>query len=454
MKISIGSDHAGFPLKGMLIPHLRAAGHTVSDVGTSSDEAVDYPIYAKKVADEVVSGRSDRGIVIDGAGIGSAIVANKVPGVRAALAYDLSTAINSREHNDANVLTLGAGLIGPTLARQIVEAWLAAECREDRHRRRVALIGEIERRGPTTSRPGEPTSGLEISEEDLQRIAGRLETLISVHAGAAAPPRTAPTPAAPAAVPPRAHPAPARPLLTAAEIARHIDHTLLRPQATEHEIRTLCAEARENRFIAVCVNPAWAPFVAHELFGSGVALCCVVGFPLGASQPEIKALEARRAIREGAREIDMVINVGALLGGDDERVLRDIRAVVEACRDGRAICKVILETAFLDDDEKRRGCRLARRAGAQFVKTSTGFGPGGATVHDVALMAEAVRGSGMGVKAAGGVRSYVDAGEMIAAGATRIGTSAGVKIMQEAREAASLAVAGPIATGGAVGARD
>jgi deoxyribose-phosphate aldolase len=429
MKIAIGSDHAGYRLKETLVPALRAAGHSVIDLGTSSDEAVDYPVYAKKVAVEVADGRADRGIMIDGAGIGSAIAANKIPGIRATLAYDLSTATNSREHNDANVLTLGAGLIGPSLARQIVDTWLATECREDRHRRRVALIGEIERSAIPPPSRGESPLAAEISEDDIQRIASRLESLLSTQAGA---------PATPSPPPPSCG-------LAAGEIAPYIDHTLLKPQATEPEIRTLCAEARENRFAAVCVNPAWAPLVAAELAGSGVRLCCVVGFPLGASQPEIKALEARRAIREGAREIDMVINVGALLGGDDDRVLRDIRAVVEACRDGRAICKVILETVFLDDEEKRRGCRLARRAGAHFVKTSTGFGPGGAAVHDVALLAEAVRGSGMGVKAAGGVRSYADACRMIAAGATRIGTSASVKIMQEAREASG--VDGAVARG-------
>lgn len=434
MKIAIGADHAGFGLKGQLATHLRAAGHSVLDVGTSSDEAVDYPVYAKKVADEVAHGRAERGIMVDGAGIGSAIAANKVPGIRAALAYDLSTAVNSREHNDANLLTLGAGLIGPALARQIVDAWLAAECREERHRRRVALIAAIERGRHEAAAPDVPDPGFEISEEDLQRIVARLGALV------ASPP--------PSPLPLAAPPLPAaRPSPPAGEIAHLIDHTLLRPHATEPEIRALCAEAREAHFATVCVNPIWAPVAARELAGSGVALCCVVGFPLGASQPEIKALEARRAIREGAREIDMVINVGALLGGDEERVLRDMRAVVEACRDGRAICKVILETTFLDDDEKRRACLLARRAGAQFVKTSTGFGPGGATVEDVALLAEAVRGSGMGVKAAGGIRSYADACRMIAAGATRLGTSASVRIVQEAREAASLAAGAPEALG-------
>ncbi|MCK4413325.1 MAG: deoxyribose-phosphate aldolase [Candidatus Eisenbacteria sp.] len=221
------------------------------------------------------------------------------------------------------------------------------------------------------------------------------------------------------------------------DIAGYIDHTLLKPDATDAQIRELCAEAREHRFAAVCVNPIWARLVAQELAGSGVRTCCVVGFPLGATYPETKALEARRAIREGAREIDMVINIGALKGGDDAQVLADIRAVVEACRDGSARCKVILETALLTDEEKRRASQLARRARAHFVKTSTGFGPGGATVEDVALMAAEVRGGGMEVKASGGIRSYPDVERMIAAGATRIGASAGVAIVAEARAASA-----------------
>ena len=182
------------------------------------------------------------------------------------------------------------------------------------------------------------------------------------------------------------------------------------------------------------MNPVWIKLVADELRGSSVLTCSVVGFPLGASQPETKAFEARRAIREGAKEIDTVINIGALKSGDEDLVLKDIRAVTEACRDGGAICKVIIETALLTDEEKRIACRLARKARAHFVKTSTGFASGGATSEDVDLMKSEVREAGMEVKASGGVRSFTDAKRMIEAGATRIGASAGVAIVQEAQE--------------------
>ncbi|MCZ6726152.1 MAG: deoxyribose-phosphate aldolase [Acidobacteria bacterium] len=217
-----------------------------------------------------------------------------------------------------------------------------------------------------------------------------------------------------------------------ADLARYIDHTLLKPDSTEEQVRQLCAEAREYSFRSVCINPTWVVLASGLLRGSDVLTCTVVGFPLGANEPEIKALEARRAIRGGAREIDMVLNIGALKSGDDTLVLRDIRAVVEACRDGSAVCKVILETALLTDDEKRRACELARTARANFVKTSTGFSSGGATVADVALMAGVVRGAGMEVKASGGIKSYSDAKAMIAAGATRLGASASIAIVQEA----------------------
>jgi deoxyribose-phosphate aldolase len=167
---------------------------------------------------------------------------------------------------------------------------------------------------------------------------------------------------------------------------------------------------------------------------TAVAVCTVVGFPLGANVPEIKAMEARRAIREGASEIDMVINVGALKSGNDDLVFRDVRAVVDACVDGSSICKVIIEAALLDDDEKIKACELSKKARAHYVKTSTGFGPGGATAHDVELMSKVVSGTSIGVKAAGGIRTLEDAKIMIKAGATRIGASAGVKIIQEASE--------------------
>lgn len=212
------------------------------------------------------------------------------------------------------------------------------------------------------------------------------------------------------------------------DLAGFIDHTLLRPDATTDEIDRMCAEAREYGFASVCVNPYWVKRVADNLKGTDVVACAVVGFPFGASMPEIKAMEARRAIRDGAREIDMVINVGALKSHDHALVERDVAGVAEACREAGATCKVILETAMLTDEEKVIGSRLAVKAKADFVKTSTGFGGGGATVYDVALMREAV-GPRVGVKASGGIRSADDVRQMIAAGATRIGASAGVQIV-------------------------
>jgi deoxyribose-phosphate aldolase len=216
------------------------------------------------------------------------------------------------------------------------------------------------------------------------------------------------------------------------DIPQLIDHTILRPDATKADIEQLCREARQHKFYSVCVNPTWVSLARQLLDGSGVKVCCVVGFPLGAQPPETKAMEARAAIRQGAKEIDMVINVGALKSGDDTLVLRDIRSVVEACRDGSARCKVILETSLLTNEEKARACELAINARADFVKTSTGFSTGGATVEDVALMSRIVREKGLGVKASGGIRSLVDLRRMVQAGATRIGTSSGIKILQEA----------------------
>lgn len=217
------------------------------------------------------------------------------------------------------------------------------------------------------------------------------------------------------------------------DVAGYIDHTLLRPEATRQDILSLCAEAAQYRFASVCVHPGNVRTAAEALAGSSVPVCSVVGFPHGANVPEVKALEARRAIRDGAREIDMVINIGALKSGDDELVFRDIRGVTDACLEGRAACKVIIETTLLTDDEKVRACRCAKRARADFVKTSTGFAGGGATAHDVALMAEAVHGTKIEVKASGGIRSYEDAQKMIQAGATRLGASAGVKIIKQSK---------------------
>jgi len=463
--IVIGSDHAGFELKRHLREYLEKRGLRVEDCGTFSADPVDYPRIAQAVAQRVAGGRSHLGVVIDGAGIGSAMAANKVPGIRAALCYDVTSARNSREHNNANVMTLGARLIGPGLAEQIVDTFLSTECVEERHLRRAAMIEDLAPAAPgepgpaaaeTAAAPAAggagmpPVEGLgELSDQDVQRIVERIQAMVasgqSLPAGLGG--SCAELLCRLARESGRTDPELVRQLIELGadrvghrpgdgelpdDIAQYIDHTLLRPDATKEEVVKLCEEARQYSFASVCLNPSYVGLAARQLKGSPVKVCTVVGFPLGAHAPEIKAMEARRSIREGAKEIDMVINVGALKSGDDDLVYRDIRGVVEACRDGRAICKVIIEAALLTDEEKVRACQLARRAKADYVKTSTGFGPGGATAHDVALMSETVRGAGLGVKAAGGIRSYADAQKMIQAGATRIGASAGVKIVGEA----------------------
>ena len=211
-------------------------------------------------------------------------------------------------------------------------------------------------------------------------------------------------------------------------IAEMIDHTLLKPDATQQEIAQLCYEARRYGFASVCVNPTWVSLCAELLKGSDVRVCTVIGFPFGATSSESKAFEAETAIKQGATEIDMVINVGALKARDLNAVARDIRGVVHAAHTHGAIVKVIIETSLLTDEEKTIASLTAKEAGADFVKTSTGFAGGGATVHDVELMRRAV-GPQMGVKASGGVRTREDAENMIRAGATRIGASAGVKIV-------------------------
>lgn len=472
-RIAVGADHGGYELKEAIKAHLRQRGLAVEDCGTNSTQPVDYPVFARLVAQRVSDSQAERGIMVDRAGIGSAMAANKVPGVRAALCYDLSTARNSREHNDANVLTLGAGLVGPDLALQIVDLWLATECTAERHLRRVAMI-EPGRpaRGPDKGpeRPADKTQGErpemsvekaaeksmnQLTETDIERIVRRIGELSGGAAGgatAAASSACASSCANPACVYcqacAQANPEYLRELVGMGaarvghvsgagslpqDLAAYIDHTLLKPDATPKQVHDLCTEALQYKFASVCINPCYVRLTADRLKGSGVKVCSVVGFPLGAHVPEIKALEARRAIRDGAEEIDMVINVGVLKGGEDELVYRDIRAVTLACLDGGAICKVIIEAALLTDEEKVRACQAAKRARADFVKTSTGFGPGGATAHDVALMAGAVCGTRMGVKAAGGIRSFEDAQAMIRAGATRLGASASVRIMKEAK---------------------
>jgi deoxyribose-phosphate aldolase len=214
---------------------------------------------------------------------------------------------------------------------------------------------------------------------------------------------------------------------SAAELAPLIDHTLLRADATEPDIRKLCGEAAEWRFASVCVNPAWVPLAAKLLKGTGVMVCTVIGFPLGATDAATKADETRHAITNGADEIDMVLNVGAVKGKDYDTVARDIAAVVKAAA-GKTV-KVILETAHLTDEEKTVACLLSKEAGAHFVKTSTGFGPGGATAADIALMRRLV-GPAIGVKASGGIRDTATALKMVAAGANRLGASASVAIVK------------------------
>lgn len=459
--IALGADHGGYLLKEALKEYLIGLGYEIADCGTDSTASVDYPLFAYAVAQTVADGKADFGIVVDGAGIGSAMVANKVPGVRAALCYDLTTARNAREHNDANVLTLGAGLIGEALAQQIADLFLTQQCTVERHQRRVQMINDLDQLREETRAPEhelslptkKETETVHITQEDVARIAQRVGELLATQHESAHQvngDHCSSDMVCQCGVCVEKQPETIRKFLELGverigyhngtgcecvpeDIARCIDHTLLKPEATEDDIKKLCAEAREFGFATVCVHPSYVPLAARELAGSPVKVCTVVGFPSGAHMPEIKAMETRRAIRDGAREIDMVINIGALKSGNDDLVYRDVRAVCEACEDGGAVSKVIIETAYLTDEEKVRACTLARKAHANFVKTSTGFGPQGATVEDVALMSQTVGQAGLEVKAAGGIHSYEEAREMIQAGATRIGASAGIKILQEAK---------------------
>jgi deoxyribose-phosphate aldolase len=275
------------------------------------------------------------------------------------------------------------------------------------------MIRDLDKKG---ARNVNRNAGGDLSPEDMARIAERVRELLQGGGGVAAQP-------AAVALPPD-------------KLVKLIDHTILKPEATDEDIEKLCNEAKQYRFYSVCVNPVWVPKARTLLRGTDVKICAVVGFPLGAQSPEIKTLEARRALREGAKEIDMVINIGALKSKDDLLVARDIRGVVEVCDEARAVSKVILETALLTDEEKVRGCQLSMKAGADFVKTSTGFSKSGATVEDVALMARTVAPRKLGVKASGGVRTYEDVVKMVQAGATRVGSSNSVKIVEEAMKLA------------------
>jgi len=456
--IALGADHGGFPLKEALLTHLAGQNYIVKDCGTFSEKAVDYPEFARIVAEKVAAGEVRFGIIVDGAGIGSAMTANKVPGVRAAMCYDLSTARNAREHNNANVLTLGAGLTGTALARQIADIFLTTDCTVERHLNRVKMIDELDRprsfsvTAPIPKKENKEEEVNSITQEDMTRIAERVSELL---ASGGAMPGGAPSHCdsemvCSCGVHLGKDPATMRQFMQLGvnrfgyhegsgcdcvpeDIARCIDHTILKPTTTDDDIKRICDEAREFQFASVCVSPSYVKLAAKILAGTSVNVCTVVGFPSGAHASEIKAMEARQAIREGAREIDMVINIGALKSGNDELVYRDIRRVTEACEDGNAISKVIIETAYLTDEEKVRACELAVKAKANYVKTSTGFGPHGATVEDVELMSKIVQPKGLGVKASGGISSYDDARKMIKAGATRLGASAGIRIMGESR---------------------
>jgi len=260
----------------------------------------------------------------------------------------------------------------------------------------------------------------EMVEKITQEVLARLKE------GAGAAPASAAQPAFSGA---RASSGPAS--VPTPELAKYIDHTLLKPESTQAQVDKLCAEAIEYKFYSVCVNSTWVAHCARKLRGTGVKVCAVVGFPLGAMDSRAKALETRYAVENGASEIDMVINVGALKSGDLKTVEEDMRAVLRACRQ-TTIMKTIIECALLTDAEKVLACQIAKKAGAHFVKTSTGFSSGGATVQDVALMRRTV-GPEMGVKAAGGIRSTEDALAMIRAGATRLGTSGGIAIVTGAK---------------------
>lgn len=455
--VVLASDHGGFALKEALEAYLSGKGFEVLDVGTHSTDSCDYPVFAQRAAEAIASGRAWRGVVIDGAGIGSAMVVNKVKGVRAGMAFNEATAKNAREHNDAHVLTLGAGYLDEAAARRIVDTFLSTECTVERHQRRVGLIDQLDG-VPTGPKPTKGAAAMatgDASQPLVEQIAKVLTNnpallrKLGVAGGmqAGAPGEVCTTCNVCNHHCPSNAPDAVRNLVTIgggrvrgrlgspkvpADIAKLIDHTLLKADATYDQVDQLCAEAREFGFASVCVNPMHVRRCARTLRGSDVKVCTVIGFPLGATPKEVKALEARQALRDGASELDMVLNIGALKSGDFQVVYDDIRLVAEAAHEGGALLKVIIETALLTDEEKAAACDLARKARADFVKTSTGFSKAGATAHDVALMARAVDHQ-LEVKASGGVRSLDDANKMIAAGATRIGASVGIKIAKQAR---------------------
>ena len=439
--VALAADHAGYELKEALKSFLLEVGYTPRDLGTDSDAPVDYPDFASAVA----RGEAWRGIIIDSAGIGSAIAANKVPGVRAASCYDRASARTSREHNDANLLALGARMLRPEEAREIVAVWLGTAFVGGRHSRRIEKITALENEACDKEAGGQAGGSERLIEQITQEVLKALASQGLCALGASQSGEEEPCPHCDGRCI-ESCAQKTREIISAgadrlgaalgisqapAGVARFIDHTLLRPEATRTEILKLCEEAKRFGFASVCINPSYVPLAVRALGGSIVKVCAVAGFPFGATLTAVKVYEADQAMLLGAQEIDMVINVGALKSRENARVEQDIRSVVETCHRGGALVKVILECALLTDEEKVRGCCLAQAAGADFVKTSTGFGPGGATARDVELMRLAV-GARMGVKAAGGIRSYADLEKMLKAGATRIGASASVKILEQA----------------------
>ncbi len=319
-RIALGADHGGFELKEKIKAHLRGQGHSVHDCGTHNTDAVDYPVFARAVAERVSRGESDLGILIDGAGIGSSMVANKVPGVRAALCYYAASANNAREHNDANVLTMGSGFVGPNLALQIVDVFLTTQCTAERHLRRVNMIETGAGTATTTPAPAghacqcqekSMSQPIPDADVDIERIVQRI---LELSGGANLGCTTLACGFCKTCA--QTNPELVRQFLEMGadriahqpgagdlprELAASIDHTLLKPDATTDQLISMCAEAKDYGFASVCVNPANVKLVAGELKGTNVKACSVVGFPLGATTPEIKALEARRAIRDGAR---------------------------------------------------------------------------------------------------------------------------------------------------------
>lgn len=444
--VVVAADHRGYGLKESIKRHLRRRGYEVIDVGTTSEAACDYPVVARAAAEAVASGRAWRGVIVDGAGMGSCMVANKVPGVRAAMVVDVPSAKGAREHNDAHIMTLGAGRVAVFEARRIVDAFLSTDCTAERHRKRVDMI-EGAGVGAAQRYPA-PGDDAKIVRHIVEMLTGDPELLVQALGMYQEGGHGVPCSVCAAccghcvsesadgvrSIIARAGEARVSSTLgirdVPSDLAPYIDHTLLKPEATYAQIDQLCDEAIQYGFASVCVNPLHVARAAKRLRGHRSKVCTVIGFPLGATPRQSKASEARQALRDGADELDMVLSIGALKSGDHETVYQDVRLLAEVAHDGGATLKVILETCLLTDEEKVAASMLCKKARADFVKTSTGFSTGGATLQDVALMSEAVEHK-LGVKASGGIRNAGAARDMIRAGATRLGASVGVKIVDE-----------------------